>query len=348
MVPMPVEPVQHTNELERAISGAIDYLLCNRLLSGMWYDFPASAIDDPWFFYFAASDEWVSAYVAAAIASFERDDARRAAQWVWRVLCRRRRAGEGWGFGVVTPADADSTVWGLHVAHAIGASGSPHAIAAYVFLRQHQHSHGGIATYLPEDSIRLFATSGVNPWCEAHACVTAAAANLPDPQPEWLRYLRSAQQSDGRWDGFWWMDSEYATGLATAALARTNDPQDRGRIETAVRWTIGRIAASGGVFSAAANAESPFATAWSLRTLLSVPNHSEARALAMRQIEWLLREQRPDGSWHPSAWLRTPPIDVNDPNGFANRILALDRNANFTTASVLAALGSARGIWKSY
>ncbi|HLI78880.1 MAG TPA: hypothetical protein VKV03_02790 [Candidatus Binataceae bacterium] len=348
MVSMPSELAPHPNDLERAISGALNYLLRNRLLSGMWHDFPASAVDDPWFYYFGASDEWVSAYVASVVGAFERDDARRAAQWVWRVLCHRRRIGEGWGFGVVTATDADSTVWGLHLAHVVGASKSPNAVAAYDFLGQHQHADGGLATYLPEASIRLFTSSGVNPWCEAHACVTAAAANLPQPRPDWLRFLRSAQQTDGRWDGFWWMDSEYATGLATAALVQSGDPNDCARIESALRWTSHRVGADGGVFSTACKAESPFATAWSLRTLLSASDHSQARALAIREVQWLIGEQRPDGAWNPSAWLQSPPVDVNDPNGFAKSIVALDRNANFTTASVLAALGLARGIWKSY
>jgi len=350
-IPLRSEVASTADDLDRAISGAIDYLLHNRLASGLWHDFPPAGFDDPWLIYFGASDEWVSAFVAAAIAPFERDDARGAARWVWQVINHRRRRGEGYGFSLVTPADADSTAWALKLAQVLGESASPHAIGARKFLMQHQLASGGVATYLPEASIRLFKSdnsSVSNPWCEAHACVTAAAANLPAPSPECLRFLRASQQEDGRWVGFWWMDSEYATGLAAAALARSKDAGDRARIDAAIRWCSDRINDDGGVFSAACDGPSPFATAWSLRALLAAPDHAHARALALREVQWLIKQQRPDGSWHPSAWLKSPPIDVNDRDGYPKSILALDRYANFTTAGVLAALGLARGIYQSH
>ena len=335
-----------TNDLESAILAGIDFLLKNRLRSGLWEDFPGTGPDDPWLFYFGISDEWVSAYVAAALGVFDRDDAKRAASWVWQVLSHRRRRGKGWGFSCVSPTDADSTVWGLRLANLVGASESAHAIAAYDLLRRHRHQNGGIATYLPDAAIVDFAElqpSAINAWCEPHPCVTAAAANLPEFRNDCLRYLRTAQNADGRWDSYWWTDSEYSTGLATAAFARSDDPGDRVRLDAAVRWTMARVAANGGVFSAGCKAEAPFATAWSLRILMTAPKNADARALAIRALQWLLREQRADGSWSASAWMRTPPVHVSNPDAAAESILALDRNANFTTATVVTSLGLARG-----
>ena len=338
----------HKIDLEGAISAGMEFLLRNRLCSGLWQDFPGTGADDPWVLTFGASDEWVSAYVAAAVGAFERKDAKDAANWVWRLLCHRRHQGAGWGHSCISPTDADSVIWALHLAHVIGTSKSGHATAAYDFLRQHQRGDGGIATYLPNAGIRRFAdpsASVVNAWCEPHVCVTAAATNLPEMRDDCIRYLRSTQKEDGRWDAYWWMDSEYSTGLATAAMARSYDPADQARVEAAVKWTINGIGSSGGVFSAACKAEAPFATAWSLRALLSVPKHALAREQAIRVLQWLLGEQRSDGSWCGSAWLRTPPVNVRDPDGSVGSILVLDRNANFTTATVLTSLGVARGIW---
>jgi hypothetical protein len=342
-----VQSPHHTRDLEGAISAGIDFLLQNRLRSGLWEDFPGTGPDDPWLFYFGASDEWVSAYVAAAVAAFDREDAKHAASWVWRVLGHRRSEGQGWGFSCISPTDADSTVWALRLANLVGASESPHAIAAYDFLRGHQQQNGGIATYLPDAAITEFAAlepSVINAWCQSHACVTAAAANLPELRPDCLRYLRTTQNEDGRWDSYWWTDSEYSTGLATVTFAKSDDPEDRARLDAAIRWTMARIGASGGVFSAGCNAEAPFATAWSLRTLMTAPKHEQARPLAIRALQWLLREQRSDGSWYGSAWMRTPPVNVGNPDASAESILAQDRNAYFTTATVLTALGLAREI----
>jgi len=345
--PLRSQSAHQTKDLDSAISAGIDFLLGSQLSSGLWQDFPGNGADDPWILLFGASDEWVSAYVAAALGAFEREDAKRAAIWVWRLLNHRRHRGEGWGFSCISPTDADSTVWGLRLANVVGASGSAHATAAGDFLRQHQGLDGGVSTYVREAAIRLFADlppSLINAWCQPHACVTAAAANLPEFRDDCLRYLRTAQNEDGRWDSYWWTDSEYSTGLAAAAFAKSEDPGDRARLDAALRWTISRIGEDGGGFSAGCKTEAPFATAWSLRTLMAAPEHEQARELANRALQWLLREQRADGSWCGSAWMRTPPVHVSNPDASAESILALDRNANFTTATVLTSLGLARGI----
>ena len=187
-------------DLDSAISAGMDFLLQSRLPSGLWQDFPGTGADDPWLLLFGASDEWVSAYVAAALGAFERDDAKSAASWVWRLLSHRRHQGEGWGFSCISPTDADSTVWGLRLANVVGASESAHAIAANNFLRQHKGRDGGVSTYVPEAAIRLFGDlqpSAINAWCQPHACVTAAAANLPEFRDDCVRYLRTAQHE--RW-----------------------------------------------------------------------------------------------------------------------------------------------------
>jgi squalene cyclase len=314
----------------------------------LWQDFPGTAPDDPWQMLFGSSDEWVSAYVAAAVGAFDRlnrKDVRDAVQWVWRLLTKRRSEGFGWGYSCISPADADSTVWGLRLAQVVGASRSTHALNAYAFLRRHQQHSGGIATYLPEAAIRDFSAlqpSTVNAWCEPHVCVTAAAANLPELQKDCLRSLRDTQKADGRWNSYWWTDSEYSTGLATSALARSDDTSDRARVARAAGWARERVSETGGVFSTGCNAEMPFATACNLLTLLSAKNID--RATIARSVQWLLRAQRSDGSWESSAVMRTPPVNVLDPDASGKAILARDRNSNFTTATVLTSLGLASAI----
>jgi squalene cyclase len=322
------------NELDRAITSGIDFLLGNRLPSGLWQDFPTTNGDDRWRA-FGSSDEWVSLYVAATLASLDNDDARRAAAWVWQLL-NRRRNGRGWGHSWQSPADADSTAWGLRLADAIGASAA--TTDARDFLRRHQNRNGGIATYLPYAAITEFAAlqaSDLNAWTEPHPCVTATTAHLREFQKDCLRFLRATQAADGSWDSYWWLDGEYTAGFATAALARSSDERDRACVTAAVRWAINRVGYSGAVFSAACKTEAPFATALNLHALLSAPQNAEARSASVRSVQWLLGEQRPDGSWPGSAWLKTPSANSHSASA---PILALDRNANFTTATVLAAL----------
>ncbi len=68
------------------------------------------------------------------------------------------------------------------------------------------------------------------------------------------------------------------------------------------------------------------------------PESAPGQALA-----WLLRSQRTDGSWSPSAQVRIPPHEVEDPDldPKAN-VVAFDMNRTFTTATVLSALVLAR------
>jgi squalene-hopene/tetraprenyl-beta-curcumene cyclase len=337
-----IASVPRADEAENAIARGIDFLLRNRLQSGLWLDFPSFGEGDPWLA-FGTSDEWVSVYVAGALGAFGREDARSAAAWVWRLLNHRRK-GEGWGYSCVSPADADSTVWGLRLAQALDVSDTAPVQSARDFLRRHQHDNGGLATYLPDAAIRYFAelaTPEINAWCEPHVCVTAAAAHIPELQADCLRFLRASQAGDGRWDSYWWTDSEYSTGLATAALAQSRADADRVRVASAIKWAMARVGVDGGVHSAGCKTDAPFSTAWNLRTLLAAPEDPQARALALKSLQWLVREQRADGSWSGSAWMKTPPVNSSSKVG---TILAQDRNGNFTTASVLSSLRIARAI----
>lgn len=167
----------------------------------------------------------------------------------------------------------------------------------------------------------------MNPaWYDTHACVTAAAAHVPGLGPAPLAYLRSVQQADGAWHGYWWQSDHYSTGLAAEALAATGGADDADRVRRAAAATRAGLERDGG---ADMLCERPFDAAWALRTLLLRPiDGSETIARLAGQIQ---RVQRDDGSWSTSAELAIP-------NRHGDIVSAIDNRRCFTTATALTAL----------
>lgn len=300
-----------------AVNAATDFLIGARTQAGWWLDYDG--------FSEGPADEWVSAYVAHALHDSDRADAREAALRGWHLL--RARARSGWGWNFLQPADADSTIWGLRLAAALGHSATHEAREATAFLRQHLDDNGGIATYRRAIYAHWSAGKAVNPeWYDAHTCVTAAAAHVPGLGPGPLAYLRDIQQADGGWRGYWWQSDHYTIGLAPEALAATGDADDADRVTRAAAATRAWLERNGGPESLC---ERPFDAAWALRTLLLRP--MDGWEPIARLADRIQRVQHEDGSWPPSAALAIP-------NRQGDIVPAIDNRRCFTTATVLTAL----------
>ncbi len=328
------EPRRETQrELPAAIGNAVDrgiaYLLARRNARGWWNDFQTLA---------GPGTEWVSAFVAFALASTNRAAALAAAHATWSRLHWRRWWSAGWGYNRAVPSDADSTIWALRLAAAVDAPSNGRALR---FLARHVTSKGALATYASAGPIRAFtrlAGTSFAGWCGPHACVSAAGASLPElpHRQRVLAWLRGAQHSNGHWTSYWWTTPHYATALAAEALADASGPGDADRVSLAVQWVADDLLRRAKVMT-------PFEQAFALRTLLLGTQES---AELSRILGDLARTQRADGSWSPSARLRIPPPDVIDPDGYTGWVegalgggsIQVDHEGCFTTAAVLLAL----------
>lgn len=174
----------------RAARDAIRFLIARRTADGLWTDFDTLA---------GPSIDWVSAFVAVALVRSGEADGVAAALETWKRLRRRRRWSAGWGFNDRVPSDADTTTWVLHLGAALGAGRNRRALH---FVSRHITGAGGVRTFANGWAIgaytRLLGRSFAG-WCGEHACVSAAAATLPDlPQgPRVLAWLREAQRGRG-------------------------------------------------------------------------------------------------------------------------------------------------------
>lgn len=326
-----IDPDRRKEPSGRPIDRALGFLLARRTQSGWWRDFSGVLSDDRrW--RAGASDEWVTAYVGAALAGLTSDRAQRAARDGWALLVERRPPGIGWGFNRLAPPDADSTAWGLRLAAALGQGASPPARRSREALNGYILADGGLATYR-DGALGLPSAADSVGWSRtAHVCVTAAAACL-GCRPA-LEFLRRAQREDGSWTGYWWEDAEYTTALAADALHATPGSADQERVEAAAVWAVGRIGLDGSV------RQSAFATALCVRILNLVDDPAVTRDHRRRCIAWLSAHQRPDGAWPPSARLRVPGPEVANPAGVESCTSTFDDAGVFTTATVLMALAS--------
>jgi hypothetical protein len=309
--PGPRRPVRTYDE---AIHDGMDFLL-SACRDGHWIDFALPV---------GEADAWVTAYVLHRIADVPPRvlsyRARRQLAETLDWLCAARTSGGGWGYNASTGDDADSTALAILALRQHGRSVPPDALSV---IRRCVADEGGVGTY----------PHGAAPgqaWTSAVVDVTSSAlAALSEHLTERERrasldFLEREQCCDGTWRSFWWVTPLYATSGALEWWTGGGPPARPVPRVAELQATLRRFRPMGA-----------FETAM-LITCLRHLGHPQPADSFGRQ---LLHEQRSDGSWEPSAYLRLTHPDIAQPwSAIDAGPIFVDRQAAFTTATVLAAL----------
>jgi squalene-hopene/tetraprenyl-beta-curcumene cyclase len=121
-----------------------------------------------------------------------------------------------------------------------------------------------------------------------------------------MGWLWAQQEADGSWFGRWGVNYVYGTGAAVPALLAAGVSQDDPRILRAVAWLEDHQNKDGGWGEdlrsyvdpewAGRGESTASQTAWALLALLAA-GRSDTDAV-IRGIDWLVRNQTDDGTWH--------------------------------------------------
>jgi squalene-hopene/tetraprenyl-beta-curcumene cyclase len=327
-----------------ALDRALRFLEDSADGAGLWSDFRTLA---------GASSDWVSAFIACALAAAAPDCA--AVRRALRPLAERQRASGGWAYNDVVPSDCDSASWAvLALAHGL-ADGARGAAREYIARHQAADS-GGFATYADEDGIEEFIALPAPGWRIAHPCVSALALQAlvaagEDPHGDVVSrgvdYLMQARAPSGLWHAYWWSGVAYATYQSLAALRACRRAVDTSATAAAL---AGRQQADGS-WSDPLDAARPavFETAFALLALHACADPHAAPSMA-RGLAWLESVQARDGSWNSAPMLRIPPPQLRECASFdrwrlegsGTGVIVSDRARRFTTASAVLALAGCR------
>lgn len=301
------------------------------------------------------SDQWVGAYVATALSANKRaaDILPDAAA---KLISRQRYSG-GWAYNDRAPADSDSTASALLFLASKEFDNSVPAIRRGIrFLMKHNHADGGFATYRNTLKLRfLMKAFGVSfkGWTQSHPCVTAACLNAllcSGVEPihsviiRGLNFLRaSVNPSTGLWSAYWWQDVYYASTLAIRLFRKMNQPAPY--TDCRIMNLLKNQSESGAWRIGTESVGSAFATALAI-DLLKDESRIDITQNKKRALDWLLAQQKTDGSWASVPILRIPhPYEQNPEDtmpwridGLGTGVLIRDQSRLFTTATVFKAL----------
>ncbi|HEX3825615.1 MAG TPA: squalene--hopene cyclase [Mycobacteriales bacterium] len=141
----------------------------------------------------------------------------------------------------------------------------------------------------------------------AHVVEMLAAVGLSSSESarRGVAWLLDAQERDGSWFGRWGANFVYGTGAAVPALVAAGVSPADSRIRRAVDWLVAHQGDDGGWGEDLRSYDDPgwagrgtstaSQTAWALLALLAAGECSSAAT--RRGVQWLVDNQRDDGSW---------------------------------------------------
>ena len=282
-----------------ATSRGVNALVERQGQDGFWRDFNLPV---------GTSDEWVTAYVALALAEWA--EGRSAAERALRGLILGRTRSAGFGFNSTVDADTDSTACVVLLSAALEQRPDP---ADITFLQDHARPDGGYATF-----------HGPLGWGNSHACVTPVVAlallNVSVDLPSALvEYATGKRASDGTWNSYWWSGPFYATAAWL-------------RLLEAAPW----LCCAGPV----QNTDLPIRSAMDLAFAVEIAARWKLDARD-ELCQALLEHQEKSGLWAPSRCLRVTDESCLSEHGGWGEVF-VDQDGLMTTATALRALSAFR------
>ena len=304
--------------LDRATDACIDFLLQHQCADGRYVDWDLPP---------GSSSGWTTGYVGCRLASLRgrfRPRVAAAVRSAARWLIDNEAAGGGWAYNDSVDCDADSTANAMLFLSLVG---SPVAHRSEACLMSFRRPDGGFSTYRADEGLGSWGLSHVDVSALCGCALLTRHDRRDAALESTIAYVAGQRNRAGLWDSFWWRSPLYATRSSLAFLRAADAPIDL----ASTRHGLHSVDA-GNAFERALLLDS---------LLLAGVEVGDDRISAL--LESLMEEQLGDGSWISEPILRVTRRDCIDPWNCADPgPLHADARRLFTTATVLAALGSAR------
>jgi squalene cyclase len=338
--------------VETAIGKAVGFIISTHDPDGLWRDFETLA---------GSSSDWVSGFVLRAL-SISHNPGDVSARAVSSLTSRQRQNG-GWSYNRVVPTDCDSTSWVLLAISPSFHQGASPIQKGVQYLWKHQdRTSGGFATYCPWDRVHEFigvtSLDVMSGWFSPHICVTGVAVQSllemgAPASDEGIQkaaiYITAERNARGLWDSYWWKGYAYGTYQALKALSLCKALTAE-IAENAANSLLSDQRYDGGWNDWSGIESEVFGTAFALSSLLLLQN-DRALPSVERGMQWLVGQQRSDGSFPTAPMLKIPPPMVKDPaavrrwrkDGMGTGVMIEDKRRIFTTSAALQVLSLFKG-----
>jgi squalene-hopene/tetraprenyl-beta-curcumene cyclase len=197
--------------------------------------------------------------------------------------------------------DADDTAYTLMALRALGVPASaPVVRQGGRWLEALQSSSGAWPTFVRDSKMPFDHDC---PYITGHVLSALQVTHRLEAHPKVLdralTYLQHAQRYDGSFTSIWFRESVAGTASVLEALADCglHDLHMARRARDAILRLQNEDGGWAGMRMQPSSAEE---TSWAILALLRTPEDAASRRAVDRGVEWLLANQRPDGTWEPT------------------------------------------------
>lgn len=334
------ESVEHPKklsiiEIEKTVYDGINYLLSCIDKENQLTDFLTTA---------GMAKSWVTSYSAFMLSDFKEADLLK--QHFLKTNIFQNSLNASYNESILQDGDSMSFFVGSH--KLLFGNVKDELINEWIKFKD---TSGGWSTYLEEITLkkrlRLDENISVNGWLVPKNCISASTCNVlalfPQLKKEYFKtieYLLKNRKSTGEVPSYWWSSPIYATAWTISALCK--DESVKGESRSSIDWLLKQQNNVWGWNNAISKEESYFYTALALKAL-SEYDFEKYYDNIKNGVEYILRNQKIDGSWVSNRILAIPATDVIDPenvtkwrnSSFGVNIVVDDHRRIFTTVTVL-------------
>lgn len=345
-----------SRQIESSIKRGIAYICHHQNPDGYWYEFQTNSS--------GPSSDWITSIVLFSLSPYEEELFNDCMEKGFNNISFSGKKRGGWGWSLKVPSDCDSTSTAI-LAFSSYRRQIQDLKKHFVYLLEHQDKEtGGFSTFSRDDALKKYRKKMDDSyvgWMSPHTCVTAMALRAlkfyqgddkSDRLNKAVGFLLKKQNKEGFWDSYWWRTKYYATYHIIAGLMENEITLCMNNLEIAFDWIYETQHNEGFWDNGFDKGPCMISTCHALSSLIllnRVINRNISSTIE-KGLDWVLCNQRANGSWCNKPFFQIPPSNVRYPNlnddwktkQLGSGSISSDQNRIYTTTVVLFSLNGLR------